>query len=496
MKKGTSMDITAIATVAVMALLGVAAGYGLRLARPSVQTGGSMEPGARLPKGTPAVDGHRAAGGAKDHAALIAEALAEAGDPPSIDALLATRGFDRYEKLARFLATADAEDCKTIYTKWSYPKSMSHHCMDMILLRWAEVDPDGAMKKNRSAALWAWAKSDPNAALARGLANNNATSVIRAIGQDDPERGLELLRQNPAFATSTSWEGIVTGLGRTDCRAAIELALHTGVDLDGTVSQWVERDSHGALAYALALDDPRQRRRVLTEFFAKLEEKDPERVASLIAELPVGKMREDLRRSLLESFANSDLNRALGIAESIEGSRERSSALRHVAAQIAMSDPDAALEILAMSGSAEDTSIPDGLVSALVSLRPQETLKLCRDHEHGAEMWELAQSAARGWVRDDPEEASVWIAEQPEGAVRDMMVRGLVDGITQYSTDPDYSAAAIWALTLDQRRHSSVLTNVFRQWIQADRPAALEGLQMDGIPARIRQRYIPTESRQ
>ncbi len=102
----------------------------------------------------------------------VAATLAAFGGAPSVHEVLGAVGFDRYAKLSRFLATTNADEWEALYKALEEKDELSHRFVDLISLRWAEIDPLGAVTEGSSLAFWAWGKSDPEAALAQALKEN------------------------------------------------------------------------------------------------------------------------------------------------------------------------------------------------------------------------------------------------------------------------------------------------------------------------------------
>jgi hypothetical protein len=431
----------------------------------------------------------------------VAETLAAFDPAPMMLDVLNAVGLDRYAKISRFLAGATAAECEALYKALDERNELSHHFMDMINLRWAEIDPLGALKDGSSAAVWAWAKSDPEAAFAYALEKDKsmAGEVLRAIAQDSAVEGEAMLHAHPELGQSTVWEGMVSALFETNPRAAAEYALAHGVDLDGTLKRWADTDPEGALEFALAQADPRDKAKSLDEVLGKIAQSDPARALAVIAELPPGGMRKNLQDDFLKRAARDDSAMATDWARALPFESERLNALRVVATEVCPRDPDQALGLLVETISLDANEDPfaglgqyEDLGRALAVTRPVETMTALLASGAGAY---ASTQMAQFWVQTDPTQASTWIGRQPQGPQRDAMVTGMVNGMLQ-AGNPDFDSAAVWALWIPaptpgdaSDRQWPVLQQVFTQWLAHDRAAALAAMAHEGMPLQVRSMY-------
>jgi hypothetical protein len=219
----------------------------------------------------------------------------------------------------------------------------------------------------------------------------------------------------------------VEGLAKTDPQAAILFALEKNVGLKGAMKRWAGQDPDAALQFALALEDPRHRRKALDELMAKLNAEQPARAEEIIASLPPGRAREEFRLQWLDQLANTDFDQAHTRAAAIDNPRARNDALYQLAEQIAFADPDTVLELVADAGRAV-SSRSQAFGHTLAQHRPQAALELAAQISDSS----LLYSVARHWVRLDPGTASQWILEQPPGSATKKMGNALIMAITRY----------------------------------------------------------------
>jgi hypothetical protein len=428
-------------------------------------------------------------------AEAIQASLGEAGGTPDLEQVMQTDGLERYAAISRYLLNASGDECRDLYNAMEAQGELDHYFWDMIFLRWAEVDPLSAVKfgKKTSAAMWAWAKNDPDAALEYGLVHNQGSEVLRAISQDDAAKGIELLRKYPQLATRTVWEGVIGGLESANPQAAVEFALDHNVSMYNSMKNWAVNDPEGALDFALDQKDPERRMKSLEQVLDKISENNPARAFAVIEDLPMGKIREDLRNRILAVSVETDPDITIESVRAVASPRERREALRYMTSKIVHSDPDRALELLAESRTESggiDGDIVSPIGAALARTRPEAALRFCQDSPNDRKTGSMAQQVASHWVKEDPMVASKWIRDQPAGEARDMMVRGVVDGLAN-GPEPDFSSAAIWANSLNPEGGGQwgELRSVMDRWLKVDREAALRELSSEWMPAEAREFY-------
>jgi len=99
----------------------------------------------------------------------------------------------------------------------------------------------------------------------------------------------------------------------------------------------------------------------------------------------------------------------------------------------------------------------------------------------------MASMAFQRWMDRDSLAASVWLASQPPGEIRQTATHQLVQSLSR-GANPDYESAAHWALTLPHDGPGRGTTSLlFHQWLQRDREAAQAFIERPDFPPALRE---------
>lgn len=324
--------------------------------------------------------------------------------------------------------------------------------------------------RRRRAVWWAWAKLDPQAAVAAAAAHASPRileDVIRSIGQGDHDAAIRFQAEYPAANTPYAWEGILGGIGRTDRGAAAALALEKNLKLKEYVGSWVAREPEAALAWARGLEDPVQRRRVMDLAVEELITADPRAALTELEQLPAGRSRTERTAEALSALSRTDPAAARAAAESLPNSADRQRALADLTETLAARDPVAALDILKDLSWADEAGLQGewsyksatssivgplsngtdhNSVRQLMQSAPERTADLLASlpPERAAPI----SQAIRQWTSAQPEAASRWLTELPAGTVKDTAITALTRWLAQESPEPDYEAALAWGAAI------------------------------------------------
>jgi hypothetical protein len=455
--------------------------------------------------------------------AAAAELTGEAsGAMESVESILAASGFERAERLGRFLVSAQPADLERLLLGLRTPQGYIEGMLaDAIFLRWMEVDATGGLafaEKERfgSMAWWAWGKTDPAAALAAGLERRvdfPGTMVLRAIAQNDPARARELLERYPQFQQSSAMEGLASGLMKIDPAAGATMAAAWSDSIyhEKLISGWARREPEAALAWAQALPDLAKRAEAMTVLLDQWAVHHPEKVGPAIEALPESRQKWKLFVEHAKRLATVDPDAARAWAEAAPTPLLRREATVEMARGLATADPGTALEVLrgldwsnpdwtridgpsfgrqrtlrpnGMGISGED-SLPS-VVAEITAAAPIDGMTFVASLPATAPVYDLTRRAFQTWASRDSMAASEWLAGQPAGPTRHAGAEQLAMYLTQ-SGEPDFEAAAQWALSVPkEHERGNTRRRVFQEWHQRDAEAARAFLNGPDCPPEVR----------
>ncbi len=268
-----------------------------------------------------------------------------------MEALLQAQGDAFLTGLVLRVATADPAELEVLLTTLKEQERLDIVTKDLIFLRWMEIDPAGGLVAARAhrqvnSAFWAWAKVNPEDALAgaRGDANPRALGeVVRAIGQSDPKRGMALIDELREGFRRGAWDGILSAVAFEDPKRAAEISLELNLVDPQRIQIWIRNDPQSAFPWLAARLDPES-----SEFARMVDglmEAYPERVSALVSGLPDGLAKTTATIAYAGHLSVRDPDAALTLLRSQPASIQ-DHAFGVIAQRLARFDVDAALTFL------------------------------------------------------------------------------------------------------------------------------------------------------
>lgn len=438
---------------------------------------------------------------------------------PPIEEVLDTESSEFLEGLVLRVAVSGAAELDTLLTALNERGNYPYIANDVIFLRWMEIDPAAGLAAARTrnllnVAYWAWAKIDREAALAAAREESEPealNAVLRSIGQGDPDRALELVEKLPGSPGSRTLKQILNGFAKTNPQRAVEESIRMGQSPDKYVRIWISRDPDEALP--LIAEHLSHRAFTLDRAMDQLFQVHPERAAEIISALPDGKPKNLATVAYAAHLSHDSLDVAADYLATQPPS-VRDHALGEMAKSLAITDPEAALEVL---GKVEWENPPPNVLGSKVlrpsggwrssggnfSESPAEALvKLFESGHH--EAIEFLGSLPPGersertygrimnrWLERDSIAASTWLADQPAGPLKDAAISSMTNWLV-FDERPDYESAARWALKIqDSEEMINRLHNIYGKWQQNDPTGVRAGLELPGLPQAISERYQP-----
>ncbi len=489
------------------ALLGFAGGF---IARKS---GGPAE----APPAPPVAETSAASRSAGPHPSAPAAAAAEDPGPlpvstDSMEDLLALDNPDLYGRLSLWLLDATEEDMAAFWAAYRKREDADYWTKDLVFTQWAKKNPQGLLEAARrdneeGPAYWAWAMSDPDAALAdtENGPDEMRNWVLRGIANFHPQRALAILEEDPGRARAMNISSLAGEIGKDDPEAGVEfLAKHSHYDLTKQLGEWAEKDPHAAFQW---LKERRGDRNSAKGLIDKLAREQPEVLKEIAGTLSSGAMKREVESALFRQLAESDPEQALESARAAGTPLLTAQRLAQAGKSIAAEDPEKALsvlgELLAASPDAMErtlwTRYPDGasgggspapevseFVRDLARAEPQRTLEALLEAkgdgpaQPGSPPWKSTMGngptqVARIWAAQDAEGFAAWCEQSGDDGIRDFGVSNISSHLRDQQ---DYEGAVAWAEQItDEQVRTNALSNVMSTWAGRDREAAEEWFQ-------------------
>ncbi len=523
---------TQLALVAVLACLATGAGA-FFAARKHGAASAESQAAATQPAGGSSRDIDHAAAASASSPSSLALVL----PVPTAAEVLAAEGRERLEKLALWLPGASSPEMKDMLESLSaLEETMTQRTeKELILLRWVEVDRAAAfatakkIEGNTWLACEALGRVHPREAWDEvpRLDQYEAGAVLRGIADADPSLARDL------FAASDKsrfgpfgrhHEQIANGLARTDPRQGWEYAVAHGVFGMVSVGEFLRTDPEAAVAVALAQPASELRAQAISRLMEQLHRDHPEKAASLLADLPEGRVKWEVQTRHMRSLADTDPDAALAIARQAASPVARAAMMQELAASWAEHKPQEALRLLreldwndsgneyltpevitsgAPEKSADESAAaigPSRFLGQFNGSKAAGALSQLASHGHLEEALAVAESVpsgpqreralgaiADGWPAERVHELSEWLMTQEAPVVRETGAFKIVLHLLG-ETDPDFDAAARWAATLpvSGNPESSLLVEVVQEWRKKDPAAANTALEKLAMPDAVR----------
>ena len=256
------------------------------------------------------------------------------------DAALAKMNGSQLSQLVKNLATAQATT-----PGYSYSREINAACV-----RWAEIDPDAALRfvlsnkqaSFRSAAIGSImagiAKNDPALARAKLAAIDDPTlrrsaqaSVMFSLALASPDEWVAAVKADPSLARQYGGSSYAAEWAMDDPAAAAKrlMQLPADMQLSGVTAiakVWAGKDSTAATAWAQALADPQQRNQALAAIAGGIAAQDPDAALASLASMTPAARRAGLV-SVFATMADLDFDAALAKATTLTDPADRKAAL-------------------------------------------------------------------------------------------------------------------------------------------------------------------------
>ncbi len=258
------------------------------------------------------------------------------------DAALAKMNGLQLSQLVHSLATAQATT-----PGYSYSREINAACA-----RWAEVDPDAALRfvlSNKQASFRSTAicsiiagiaKTDPALARAKlaaiddpALRRSAQWSVLSALALSSPDEWVAAIKADPSLARNYGGAAgsYAAEWAMDDPAAAAKGVMQLPADMQKSglaaiAKVWAGKDRAAATAWAQSLTDPQQRNQALAAIAGGIAAQDPDAALASLASLTPAARRAGLA-SVFSTLADLDFDAALVKATSLTDPADRKAAL-------------------------------------------------------------------------------------------------------------------------------------------------------------------------
>ncbi len=387
------------------------------------------------------------------------------------------------------------------------PLREQRNLLSGVAANWMATDPDGAVNwiktmedgatrqqciGNMSGyAAWSGPGENLNALmglLPKGKARNDALERVSGnLGWSDAEASLTWARTLPQQDQDLVIGKLSGSLASSDPKKAAALAAGlppsaASVDASTMVaSQWADKDPQEAIAWASTLESEKARQDATSAALAQWADRDPEKAAGATASLTDPNARRSARDRIAAGWAAKSPEEAERWAQSLP-QEDRYSALASVWNAAAGDNPakTAASLAAALPGASGIDSATRGMAvsagaiaTAWVSQDPQAASAWAEQLPDGKAREAAMASIAEQWANTDTMAASSWINQLPQGRPRDEAAAKLIEKITP--TDP--AAAFTWAANIgDSDRQWQSLKSTVNAWKVYNPAAAREAV--------------------
>ncbi|WAC19825.1 hypothetical protein OVA24_00350 [Luteolibacter sp. SL250] len=437
---------------------------------------------------------------------------AEAADPMSPE---------YYAQMAIWATEASAEDIRRFWTESVRPGNYlpGMPSLDEVLLaRWVELDPEGAVRAfgnemvGTGPAWTAWAKHDPEKALAAARASGRRRSVewvIKGIAENDPARALQMIAEDTTLAPFVIGSITAQYAKEGKYREALDLKFRFGTySVTPELRQWAKEDPHAAMRWCLdhPYIHPMNRETVYETFLAEY----PDQANELIAILPDTETKLEFGRKRIASLVEKDPRQALTFVRSQQDMKARNTLSIELAGKLANTDWDTAAELYreyaANNGQVTyrrvciyidernhttmDQMEPSWkLLEELSNQRPKEAFELVASVPNENDRPKLRMSVVEHWMGRDRYGFSEFLAAQPASGEKDKWVERLAENLVSSieAGKNDYPSSMSWAFSInDAGLRNKALNNTIGEWQEGD---------SSGFEAYLNDKNLPKDHR-
>ena len=325
--------------------------------------------------------------------------------------------------------------------------------LEVLLLRYAELDVDGAIAQalegdQQTAAhlLGVLAAVAPEQAWERAKQATNPAerfayldAVVQAMAAQDPERAFAKVDDLPAEWQRTELlQSVIASIADRDPRLAIKLAETQGAIVSGSLieliaTQWSRHNPSEAARWVEGLSRQDQARYAYRVAEAYVAQKPSEALAWGLR--LAGSPQRFLWSSMLGEMAKYDPDQALQIAQAAESPAQRAQAMGKVLAAIAQTNPSLAMtHLLKLPAGGMRSEILGEVARSVATLTPAAALDWLDDIDEKSVQIEATQSL--GWALSQRNvEAAAQLVDRIPKEARGNWITAVAMGYAQFDIE-------------------------------------------------------------
>ena len=353
-------------------------------------------------------------------------------------------------------------------------------------LAWAGSLPPGPLRQEAWSDLYSnWTRYDPAAAAAYLSAQGGPELTRQSVGivsywvDSDPAAAVRWADSLPPALRRRTLSSLVSSWAADDPRAAADYALAQSTPgrhdlIDAALNQWSNGDVPAALAWSESLPPGDLRVTARNDLCQAWARNDPRTCLGYLDRQPDDPSIANLRLECVSAWAESAPEDLWQWSRGLTDSTQRDEAGAAAAEKIAEVDPAQASAMLGQLAESKQAAVAEKIASGWVDTNLPAAQRWVANLPEGEVRNEAWSGLVGSWARSDGSAAAVWIAAQPTGAARDDGVMALLDGDAEL---PPADALRFARSITDEDGRQNALRTVARNWLKSDRAAATAWIQ-------------------
>jgi hypothetical protein len=254
------------------------------------------------------------------------------------------------------------------------------------------------------------------------------------------------------------------------------------------LSSWAQTDPDAAWAYVQKDLETGEgggpmggRSMMMMGLFSSLAAKDPEKAFARLGELTEKRERQMALNGIAQTaFDDSSRQRLMDEIGKLPDATERKEARGSVLGQLAMMEPEKAIELSASLPEDERHAVASQVGRMMMMSDPKKGAEFLLQNAPGPDKSNAYTEVVSQWAGQDPNAAGAWLGAQPQTPELD----GARGRFAATVADRDPESAMAWAKTItSEERRADAIGEVYGTWRKKDEATANAALEASGISA-------------